>query len=292
MPAVVSFFIFITLVIITSPLLSYPVYLILQNFIDISFYKLVHHVTLINGLIFSGVYLKYNQLYSKQAFGFGLAKKSFLKELLQGFVAGISILAFLKLVLILSGVHQITANLDYFWSNLWLILIKAVLTGLVVALIEETIFRGALFSALYKKTNALLAILLTSLVYAAVHFLKYKELSEGMVITWSTGLEMLPSAFSKLLYLNIIDHFLTLFILGVLLSIVRLRNNNIALCIGIHAGIVMAIKVSGKFSDYVPGNFYDFLVNASNQILGYLSFAWLLILVMLYWRTYLYKNTF
>ena len=290
MRTVVSFFILISLVIAVSPLLTYPVYLILENFTDYPFYKLISHVTLICGLIFSAIYLKYHQLYSRQAFGFGLSKNIFLRELLRGLIVGFLILAFIKLILILSGVHQIRLNLDYFWSNLLLIFFKAILTGLAVAFIEESIFRGALFSSLYKKTNALITISLTSFVYAAVHFLKYRELPEATEITWLTGMEMLPDAFFKLSYPNIADHFLTLFTLGVLLSMIRLRNGNIALCIGIHAGIVMALKVTGRFSEYVSGSQFDFLVNWVDHTLGYLSFGWLLILAFAYWWKYLQKK--
>ena len=200
------------------------------------------------------------------------------------------ILAFIKLILILSGVHQIKPNLDYFWSNIFSIFFKAILTGLVVGLIEESIFRGALFSSLYKKTNAFVAIFLTSFVYAAVHFLKYRELPEGTEITWLTGVEMLPDAFFKLFYPDIIDHFLTLFTLGVLLSMIRLRNGNIALCIGIHAGIVLTLKITGRFSEYVSGSSFDFLVNWVDHTLGYLSFVWLLVLAIIYWRKFLFTR--
>ena len=287
MRTVISFLIFVSLVIIASPLLAYPVYLILESFFDLRFHKLVSHTTLICGLIFSGVYLRYHQLYFREAFGFGVAKNIFLKDLLQGLIAGVLLLTVIKAILILTGVHQIRPNLDYFWSNLPLIFFKAVLTGLVVGLIEESMFRGALFSSLYKKTNAFIAISLTSFVYAAVHFLKYRELPEGSEITWLTGIQMLPDAFFKLSH-HIADHFLTLFTLGVLLSMIRLRNGNIALCIGVHAGIVMALKISSRFSQHVPNSQFGYLVNSFDRTQGYLSFALLLISAIIYWRRFLF----
>jgi len=131
MRTVVSFFVLVSLVITLSPLLAYPVHLILENFVDYPFHKLVSHVTLICGLIFSGFYLKYHQMYSRQSFGFSSSKKIFLGNLLQGILAGILVLALLNLFLLLFGVHQIKPNLDYFWSNLFLIIIKAILAGLV-----------------------------------------------------------------------------------------------------------------------------------------------------------------
>ncbi len=290
MRAVVIFFILISLVIAMGPLLAYPVHLVLENFINLPFHKLISHITLICGLVFSGFYLKINQMYSRQAFGFNGPFNNFLKHMLQGVFAGILIIAFLKLIFILLGIHQIKPNLDYFWSNLFLIFFKAILAGLLVGFIEESIFRGALFSGLYKKTSALIAVSLTSLVYAAVHFLKYRALPEGTEITWLTGLEMLPDAFFKFSYPNIIDHFLTLLTLGILLAMIRIRNGNIAMCIGVHAGIVMTMKVTGRFSDYTPGSQFDFLVNWVDHTLGYLSFAWLLVLTIVYWRIFLSKQ--
>ena len=103
-------------------------------------------------------------------------------------------------------------------------------------------------------------------------------------------MEMLPKALFRVSDPNIIDHFLTLLVLGVLLSMVRIRNGNIAMCIGIHAGIVMTMKVTGRFSDYTPGSQFDFLVNRYDHLLGYLSLAWLLVLATVYWRKFLFTR--
>jgi hypothetical protein len=60
------------------------------------------------------------------------------------------------------------------------------------------------------------------------------------------------------------------------------------MCIGVHAGMVMALKITGRFSQYVPDSQFDFLVNWVDHTLGYLSFFWLMILTIIYWRKYLY----
>jgi len=288
MRTVVSFFILVFLILALSPLLAYPIHLVVENFVDFSFHKLVKYTTLVCGLIFSGLYLKYNQIYSRESFGFGVQKQVFLKDLFRGLLAGLVLLGLLKIFLLLFGVHQIRPNLEYFWSNLLLIFIKGILTGLAVGLIEESIFRGALFSSLYKKTSAVVAVSLTSLLYAAVHFLKYREMPEGTEITWNIALEILPNALFRFSDPNIIDYFLTLLVLGILLSMIRLRKGNIAMCIGVHAGIVMAMKVTGRITEYVPDNNFNFLVSKYEHTLGYLSLFWLLVLAIVYWRKYLY----
>ena len=93
---------------------------------------------------------------------------------------------------------------------------------------------------------------------------------------------MIPAALFKYQDPAIIDSFLTLFTLGVLLAMIRLRNGNIAMAAGIHAGIVMMIKLSGEFTDYAANNTYPFLVNEYDHLLGYLAFVWLLLLCVIY----------
>ncbi len=62
MLAVSYFLIFIVLVIVSGPLLAYPLYLSLQTITDIEFHKLVGHATLLCGLLLSFIYLKINDI--------------------------------------------------------------------------------------------------------------------------------------------------------------------------------------------------------------------------------------
>ena len=50
------------------------------------------------------------------------------------------------------------------------LILGGVLTGLTVALIEETFLRGAMLTAIKRESGARVAIVLTALVYAATHF--------------------------------------------------------------------------------------------------------------------------
>ena len=51
-------------------------------------------------------------------------------------------------------------------------IVTALIAGLIIALIEETLFRGAMLSAIKKHGSVLLAIVTTSLIYASVHFIE------------------------------------------------------------------------------------------------------------------------
>jgi membrane protein DedA with SNARE-associated domain len=53
---------------------------------------------------------------------------------------------------------------------------------------------------------------------------------------------------------------------------------------GLHAGMVMVIKLIRDFTDYVPGNNFEFLVNRYDHLLGYLALGWLILIIVAYYR--------
>ena len=152
----------------------------------------------------------------------------------------------------------------------------------MIALVEELIFRGAFFSGLYKNTGAFIAVLFTSLVYAAVHFVRYPDLIIETNIGWFTGIEMMPDAFRRFQEWAIADYFLTLFIFGVLLGLLRLKHKNIAACIGAHTGVVMLIKIADYFTNRTNNTEFDYLVSPYNSTFGWLSFSVILIFTFFY----------
>lgn len=283
--AVVTFLLFILAAILAGALITYPVYLLLQEVISIPYHKLITHITLLSGLIVSALYLRLNHLFNCSAFGYGLHHHRFIRNILSGFLIGLLIIAAVETCLLILGIHVSDPDLAINLQSITGILLKALLIGIVVGFIEETLFRGALLSGLLQQTNVFIAVFLSSLVYAAVHFLKYRALGPDTEINWYTGLDMLPDALFRFSDPVIIDSFSTLFMFGVLLALIRIRNNNIAWCIGIHAGVVAAIKLVRYLMDHVPENRYLFLVNDYNNLLGWLTFFFLsTITVIYYWR--------
>ncbi|HKK16237.1 MAG TPA: hypothetical protein VJ981_05990, partial [Gammaproteobacteria bacterium] len=67
-------------------------------------------------------------------------------------------------------------------------------------------------------------------------------------------------------------------------ALVRLNKGNILQCMGIHAGVVMTIKISNELTDYNHATGLGFMVNTYNHQLGYLAFAWLCVILFVYYR--------
>lgn len=282
MRAIIIFCLFVVLTFFVGAVLAYPLKLLLDPVLGLAFRKYLTYATLISGLFISGIYLQMYNLLSFKAFGYSKKPHVFLKNLLNGFVYGLTIMLIIELLLFLLGVHELDTNRSITVQSISLLLVKAIAAGLLIGLIEESIFRGALFSGLYKQTGAVITVFFSSLVYATVHFIRYRDLPPDTDISWFTGIGMMPEAFRRFFEWSITDYYLTLFIFGVLLGLLRLKHRNIAACIGVHAGIVMLIKIGDYFTNRTHNSNYDYLVSQYNSTFGWISFTVILMFTIFY----------
>ncbi len=261
---------------------AYPVYIGLAQFNELPFHKVISRTTLFSGLLFSILYLKMCGLLSKEGFAWQGGKHTKQQLFLRGMLAGALIVLVLDASFLMLGIYEFDSKVDWNAKTLLWLALKSLLAGCLVGLIEETIFRGALFGGLNKQANATVALLATSLVYAAVHFLKYRAVPAEVEIGWLTGVEIFPAALFRFSNPVTIDSFITLFILGVLFAFIRIRSNSIISCIGLHAGIVATLKFFNYLTNYAGGTQYDFLVNKYDHQFGYFSSALLLLVLVIY----------
>lgn len=257
-------------------LLAFPVYEIFSLFGEVPFRKIVSRTTLLSGLLFSLLYFAhYNGLSLRRL---GIRSHRAHTRLVQGLAAGFIIVAIIEANLLALGIHDLNAERLSSFERLSLLLLGGLLTGLLVGIVEELIFRGALLGGLSRQTNTALALVTVSLVYAAVHYLKFRDLPADAAIHWYTGLTMLPAALFQFADPARYDAMLTLFFLGLLLGLVRLLTGNLLLCIGIHAGLVTGEKLIQHLADFVPHNPHAHLVNRYDPFMGDLASVWLLLL--------------
>ena len=165
-------------------------------------------------------------------------------------------------------------------------LLGGLATGLAVALIEETFLRGAMQTAIRRESGARLAILLTSLLYAATHFIGRYRIPAAAVNPGS-GVDMLAGALAAFTNpLDILDAFLCLMSVGILLGMVRELTGNIAACIGLHASWVAVISVVRDISRRNPDSPAHWLVSHYDGFIGWLVLAWTLAIGWALWRLY------
>jgi hypothetical protein len=218
-------------------------------------------------------------------FGYSGTFKINLKRIAKGFCAGLLILSVVIFILLLLDNRVLSNDAEL---TLKLIL-TALLAGCVVALIEETLFRGLFYKLTERWHNAHVAIIISSLFYALLHFIKPIEHIDQNTLSLLTGFEVIINAFTALGSMQP-DDFFALFSVGVLLSLVRFKTQSLAYCIGLHASWVFLIKITKKMSDSNTSSEWAFLTGSYDGIIGLLCFAWLTILCVIY-LSYILKQT-
>ncbi|MGH8121009.1 MAG: CPBP family intramembrane glutamic endopeptidase [Gammaproteobacteria bacterium] len=275
----------LVLALVCGALLAVPVYKLLHSLADVRLHKLLPQVISITGFILLVAWLGYQNLLNRPTLGYTIRPGGGVTTaVLGGFVAGVLVIAVLAITLIVLGIHQLETDLEFDPVSGMRIATLALCTGIMVGLIEETLYRGALLGALLARMPPLHAVLASSVLYAAVHFLKFAEVPAGTPITWASGVYLLASAFYRFSEPAILDAFLSLLAFGILLSLVRIRSGVIYQCIGLHAGVVTAMRIVNKTTDYVPHNTLAFLVNRYDHMLGYLALLWLSACILVYYK--------
>jgi len=286
-PAIHALLVFFTVflsAILCGAVLAFPIHAVISEFAEIPFRKTVSRSTLISGLLFSLIYFHYACGLSFRQIGIRFHDAHI--RLLQGLAAGIAIMAIIEANLLFLGIHDLDKEQIFSLGAISQVLLKGLITGLLVGLVEELIFRGALLGGLSRRTNTAVALVTVSLVYAAVHYLKFRDLPADTVVNWYTGVAMLPAALFQFAEPVRYDAMLTLFFLGLLLGLVRLLTGNLLACIGIHAGLVTGEKVIQSVAGFVPHNPHAHLVNRYDQFMGDLASAWLLVFCVAFYFFY------
>ena len=161
------------------------------------------------------------------------------RQLGWGLMLGIGSLSVVALLLLWADGRQVD------WGRKWPQLSSRVgqyaLTAAVVAVMEETFFRGGLQRALRQDWPAPAAVALTSVVYAAVHFLKPERVAIAPAeVTWSSGFTCLAGVFAGSLgQPDVGVVFGTLVLVGWVLGWAFEWTAALYLPIGLHAGWVL-----------------------------------------------------
>lgn len=211
--------------------------------------------------------------------GFCAGKRELISQIAIGLVAGCLIMVLVAGVLIQLQVRNVDSASLSSAAYIVKITLRALLTGLLVAVIEEIVFRGTFLKVLSIYVPPVPAISISALYFAALHF--FQGPTPAGEIGWLSGYRYVNSAFSNILHWQNLDTFLALFLAGALLGYIRImRQPGIGYCIGLHAGWVFLIKITKGFTDSSSETHWEFLAGDYDGVTGLFS-AFLLAMVML-----------
>ncbi len=289
MPALLIFIVYFAIALLCGVMMAYPIHLFLANWFELDFDRVAARSVLLVTIILFFPLLKILKINRWQELGFSGSKNQFFIDTGKGIGFGILIMLPVVIGLLISKNRVIDTDWEVTIINVLSLLFTAMLAGLIIALIEETLFRGAMLTAIKKHSTAMFAIVASSFIYAMVHFLQPSDAFSAQALNWSSGFALLKDAVHPLTQVNVIfDSFIALFAAGVLLAIVRLNSNRIALCIGIHAGWVLTIKVFKRVTDSNIHTEFTFLTGSYDKVIGYLAAVCLTVFIIFLLK---YKKT-
>lgn len=165
-----------------------------------------------------------------------------------GFAIGFGSLAGAAALAVICGGRA--AHLSRSGAEMIRALLGATTTAAVVAVIEEVIFRGALFGILRKSWDWPAALVVSSAVYAGVHFLR--KSGGPQTVDWLSGIRMLPELF-RIPAEGLAPAFFTLLTAGAILALVYQRTGSLFMSMGLHAGWIFWLTAFRLLTRETPG---------------------------------------
>jgi len=202
------------------------------------------------------------------------------QDLLVGFLASFLIMVGLALVLMQLEIYRVRSEIR--WGQLGSVVVSA---G-VVSVLEEGLFRGAIFGLVSRAINKWWTLFFVSGLYSILHFLKPEEqLPEGHTVGWLSGFELIPGAFNQFSEpWLVLGGFATLFVVGWILGYARIRTASLWMPIGLHAGWIIGKMGLGKIArrritDTLPWLGEDITIGLASlfvvMLTGVLIYFWL-----------------
>jgi membrane protease YdiL (CAAX protease family) len=254
--------------------LGYPAWLLVSPLLENpKFHRIASRVGMLLLVVAFVMAARRLEVADRRSLGFGLPPRRFAREVATGILIGVALmLPVLGTMVALDMRDRIGPALSAWgWMSLML---SGLARGLVIAAIEETFMRGAMQTAITRESGAKLAIVLTSLLYAATHFIGRYRVAAADVNAWS-GVDLLEGALLAFAHpADILDAFLCLAAVGALLGMVRHLTGNIAACIGLHAGwvaVIYAVRESSERNAHGPALW---LLSDYDGFIGWMVFFW------------------
>jgi membrane protease YdiL (CAAX protease family) len=270
-----SFLLFVALLaasLVLAAALTYPAWVLVSTISVEPVHRVMNRVAMLLALVGLIYMTRRLGLSDRISLGYGLPRREFMRQVVLGWVCGVALMAPLAALLIGIDVRQMRPAFD---GGLFALFASGIVSGFIVAFIEETFFRGVLFTAVARTSGVAAALLAPSVLYASLHFLGGKLRIPAHEVSWFDGFVVLGRLFERYAEpLTFLDSFIALLVLGVLLSLVRLRTGAIAACVGLHAAGVGAIAVLRELTLVDRSGPLAALVGEYDGVIGWAALVW------------------
>jgi uncharacterized protein len=269
-----------------SAALAYPAFELTSQFASWPFHRVAGRVAMLAAAIGLVWLCRHLGLTTKRDLGFGLPWRRFLKVSLIWGAIGIATAAVGASFLLATHLRILSGpESEVSVARVCHLLLIGLASGIGVALIEETVFRGAMHTAIARESGQWSAVLLTAPLFAVLHFFAKASIPPDE-LNFGSGFELLVRSFAPLAHpMLVFDSFLAWLAVGLILSLTRVLSGNIASCIGLHAGWVVVLRMLQEGTVRGPGTEYGAWVGRFDGLLGYWLVPWAAAIGLALWLT-------
>jgi membrane protease YdiL (CAAX protease family) len=254
--------------------IAYPAYELTASFASWAFHRVASRIAMLV-LVAELVWLcRHLNLRTKRDFGYGLPRRRFLGQSLLWGAVGMATASVGAAFLLLTHLRLVGVEFIPSAANLARIFLVGVGSGISVALIEETVFRGVMHTAIERESGPWAAALFTAPLFAVLHFFA-KVRIPAADIGWGSGFDLLVLSFAPLGHPALVfDSFVSWLVVGLILSLTRVLTGNIAVAIGLHAGWVVVLRMLQQSTASGSSPAYAAWVGRFDGLLGYWLLPW------------------
>jgi membrane protease YdiL (CAAX protease family)/tRNA A-37 threonylcarbamoyl transferase component Bud32 len=207
-------------------------------------------------------------------------------QFLQGMVIGLFTLGVITVLTLATGLHQLNRDEVGIVSLAGSILLFC-FSGLLVALVEETLCRGILFRVFARIWRTWPAAIIISVIFAGAHFIG----PENMVFHDDSFAKMVFNI-SVVTIKNItppadeLVRFINLVLLGIVLCVFVMRTRTIWMGVGAHAVWVAMIKLHSHFTIFNPAAPFCVWLGKRNDFMDSLmaTFFFVVLILLVLWN--------
>jgi hypothetical protein len=262
-----------------TALIAYPVYELTSHVAPWPFHRVAGRVAMLaaaGGLVWTCRHLGVG---SKRALGYGLPRRRFIRvALLFGVVGTATAAGGAWLMLAMQWRTPVPGSLLKFF-------LVGLSSGIAVALIEETVMRGAMHTAIEGESGPWTAVLLTAPLFAVLHFFAKAHIPPDQ-LHWASGFDLLARSFAPLGTPSLVlDSFAAWLAVSLVLSLTRVLTGNIAAALGLHAGWVLVLRMLQEGTSAGPAAAASAWVGKFDGLLGGWVLPWSAAIGIALWLT-------
>ena len=265
--------------------IAYPAYALSSTFAPWAFHRVASRIAMLTLAVVLAVLCRRLNLRQRRDFGYGLPRPRFLKVAVLWGALGLATAGAGAAFLLSTHLRVPAAQFAPSAWNFARIFLIASGSGIAVALIEETFFRGVLHTAIERESGPWMAALLSAPLFAILHFFAKARIPSAEV-GWGSGFDLLYLSFAPLGHPSLVfDSFMSWWVVGLILSLTRVLTGNIAAAIGLHAGWVVVLRMLQESTASGNSPAYAAWVGKFDGLLGYWLLPWSVAIAAVLWFT-------